>query len=108
MRFFRMEAILPGTFAKRLRARAPQTDDLGIVGRYFPRDVRARPDMVTSDLRERCARCSGAFGAEPGILHVWRLRSGVKAVQALLTICDACDAMLRPAAYRHLGPPRFS
>ena len=88
--------------ARRLRALRGRKSDRGIVARYFPKHVRERYEIAVDDVVERCARCSGRLAKARPILHVWKLRAGSDALAPLLTLCDGCDADLRPLAYLHV------
>lgn len=87
-------------FTERLRAMCGRTTlDRGIVSRYFPKHARTRHEIVIDDVLEHCARCTVQLGKAFRVLHVWKLRSGSEARSPLLTLCDRCDANLRPRAY---------
>jgi hypothetical protein len=88
--------------ARRLRAFRGRKSDRGIVARYFPRHVRDRHEIAVADVVERCARCARRLAKAHPILHVWKLRAGSDAIAPLLTLCDGCDADLRPLAYLHV------
>jgi hypothetical protein len=70
-----------------------------IVRRYFPRDLRSAPAILVDAPAECCARCATSFAQGHTVVHAWKLRQGVRALRASLTLCDECDAMLRPHAY---------
>lgn len=77
-------------------------DDPTIVRSYFPRDVRHRPDLVVDEVRDRCARCARDFAGEHGFAHVWKLR-GMGDAAGMVALCDGCDRLLRPRAYRRFA-----
>jgi len=70
-----------------------------IVRRYFPRDLRSTPSILVDAPAEYCACCAATFGDGHSLVHSWRLRQGVRSLRASLTLCDGCDAQLRPHAY---------
>jgi hypothetical protein len=70
-----------------------------IVRRYFPRDLRAAPAILVDAPAEYCARCATSFADGHSIVHSWKLRQSVRALRTSLTLCDDCDALLRPHAY---------
>ena len=74
-------------------------DSRAIVLSYFPRDLREQPDIVFADVWERCVQCSQLIARAGGVVHVWKVRSGMQARAPLVTLCDRCDAALRPRAY---------
>jgi hypothetical protein len=97
----RRERAMPA-WLERLREQrsAPAVvDGALIVRRYFPRDLRSAPAILVDAPAEYCAHCATTFADGHSLVHNWKLRQGVRALRTSLTLCDDCDATLRPHAY---------